>query len=116
MTRPSDDSPHGVLGRFLDAEERVTVYPAKWAMKRLVLEYLATRFEAGASYSEREVNEVLRRHHTFGDWVLLRRDLIAAGLLGRERDGARYWRPAAGAAEPAPHGRARREPSTPGGT
>jgi hypothetical protein len=41
------------------------------------------------------VNEVLRRHHAFGDWALLRRELFEAGLLARTRDGARYWRPPA---------------------
>lgn len=90
------------LARFLDGQGRVTAYPAKHAMKRRVLEYLASRFEPGVHYSEGEVNDVLRRHHTFGDWVLLRRDLIEARLLRRERSGARYWRAPEDEADAAP--------------
>jgi ribosomal protein S18 acetylase RimI-like enzyme len=84
------------MARFTDAEGRVTVYPSARRDKRDVLAYLASKFEPGRPYTEREVNETLRRHHTFGDWALLRRDMFEAGLLGRAKDGARYWRPVSG--------------------
>ena len=45
------------------------------------------------SYTEKEVNALLDERHTFGDFFLLRRELCDSGLLQRERDGSRYWRP-----------------------
>jgi hypothetical protein len=80
------------IRRYLDREGRVRVYPSKQKMKRQVLAYLASKFEPAREYTEREVNELLRRHHTFDDWALLRRDLFDNGLLDRASDGARYWR------------------------
>ena len=43
------------------------------------------------SYTEKEVNLILARFHE--DTSGLRRNLVDAGLLARERDGSRYWRP-----------------------
>lgn len=81
------------LRRFLDAQERVTTWPAKQQDKRLVLAYLATKFEAERHYTEKEVNALLNAWHTFADYALLRRYLFDYGWLDRERDGSRYWRP-----------------------
>jgi hypothetical protein len=58
---------------------------------RLLLEYLQAAFEIGTFYSEKQVNAILVRFHP--DTAGLRRDLVDAGLLARERDGSRYWRP-----------------------
>lgn len=82
----------GELARHLDSEGRLLRYPAKPQLKRRALEYLAAKFEPGRTYREGEVNAVLERHHTFGDWALLRRDLFESGLLARNRDGSAYWR------------------------
>lgn len=60
-------------------------------MQRLVLDYLASRFECGRVYTESEVNVLLRQWHTFDDWALLRRELFEQGYLNREKDGSRYW-------------------------
>jgi hypothetical protein len=79
--------------RFLDTEGRVRVWPARREMKRRILEYLATKFQAGQMYSEKEVNDVLRKWHTFEDYFLLRRGLVDERLLLRTRNGATYWLP-----------------------
>jgi hypothetical protein len=57
---------------------------------RILLEYLAASFELEVAYTEKQVNTILRRFHV--DFAGLRRDLVDAGLLGRVRDGSRYWR------------------------
>jgi hypothetical protein len=80
------------LKRFLDAQERLTVWPAKLKDKLLVLEYLASRFEWQRTYHEKEVNAVLNEWHTFGDWALLRRYLCDYGFFNRQSDGSAYWR------------------------
>jgi hypothetical protein len=54
------------------------------------LEYVLAAFEPDAVYTEKEVNSILRRFHE--DVSGLRRDLIDAKMLVRERDGSKYWR------------------------
>lgn len=84
------------IATYLDESGRVVGWPSKRnrrGAQRLVLAYLASKFEHGRDYREREVNEILRAWHTFDDHALLRRELFEAGLLLREKDGSRYWRP-----------------------
>ena len=52
---------------------------------------LATRFQPGRDYAEKEVNAMLVEGHTFGDWALLRRILCDWEFLDRESDCSRYW-------------------------
>ncbi|MGN0971540.1 MAG: DUF2087 domain-containing protein, partial [Aristaeellaceae bacterium] len=56
-----------MLRGFLDAEGRVTQFPARRKKQLAVLQYLAGKFAPGRVYTEREVNEVLLGWHTFGD-------------------------------------------------
>lgn len=53
-----------------------------------VLRWLAPKFEPGRRYPEREVNELLARHHP--DFATLRRALVNYRYLAREREV--YWR------------------------
>ena len=80
------------INQFLDDMGKITRLPQKQKVRYAVLEYLAEKFEPDFIYSERQVNELCDRWHTFGDYFLLRRELVDYGLLGRERDGSRYWR------------------------
>ena len=81
-----------VLRDFFAGEELREI-PASRKKRLVVLRWLAGRFEPGRRYPEREVNEILRRHHP--DVATLRREFIATGLMQREE--SVYWR----AAEPA---------------
>lgn len=78
--------------RFLDDNGKVKTWPKKHADKSLVLAYLVEKFVAEKTYTEKEVNEVLKEWHTFEDWPLLRRSLIDAGLMLRDRNGYAYRR------------------------
>lgn len=80
------------IARLLDRRSRLKHMPVRPASKRLVLLWLAAKFEHHRDYSEREVNGILDDSHTFGDHTRLRRELCDARLLGREPDGSRYWR------------------------
>lgn len=55
-----------------------------------VLRYILPAFEPGQNYTEKQVNSLLMRYHH--DTAVLRRFLVDTGMLGRERDGSRYWR------------------------
>ncbi|KXK55941.1 MAG: DUF2087 domain-containing protein [Chlorobi bacterium] len=80
------------LYTFLDEHDRLWIWPARPAKRNAALRYLATKFEAGKEYTEREVNQLLQAWHTFGDHALLRRELYDAKLIERTRNGAVYWR------------------------
>lgn len=79
-----------ILRNFLDANGKLTAFPAKRKMKVYCLFYLAGKFEAGREYTEREVNELLLSWHTFADPATLRRELYDYGVLDRSRDGKVY--------------------------
>jgi hypothetical protein len=71
-----------VLRNFVDADGRIATFPARWSKRRVVLEWLAERFELDREYAEAEVNEVLVRVND--DCATLRRWLVDGGLLTRE--------------------------------
>ena len=78
------------LRPFVDDDGRLTQWPTRQKVQRQAIDLLAARFERGREYSEREVNDLLRTWHTFGDWALLRRMLYDWGYVDRESDGSRY--------------------------
>lgn len=84
---------HGrkALGHF-DDQARLVRWPTKLSIQRLTLWALWTRFESKRRYTEREVNQILRCAHTFGDFATLRRELINHRLLARESDCSAYWK------------------------
>lgn len=81
-----------IVKRFLDEEGMIAQLPAKGKPRLDVLEYLAEKFETGRDYREKEVNAIISGWHTFGDYFLLRRELIDHRLLLRTPDGSRYWK------------------------
>lgn len=89
---PSGPAAPPELRRFLDGAGRLAQWPARRRLQLVVLPWLASWFERGRDYHEREVNDRLREAHTFGDWALLRRELVDGGYLEREADGSRYRR------------------------
>jgi hypothetical protein len=79
------------LKNFLDSDGKLIIYPAKQKHKIISLFYLASKFEKGKIYSEKEVNQLINNWHTFEDWAMLRRDLYDKWFLGRESNGTAYW-------------------------
>ena len=76
-----------VLRAFV-VDGRLVSIPAARSKRRVVLEHLATAFEPGVRYPEREVDAILRAWHP--DHASLRRYLVDEQLLAR--DGGVYWR------------------------
>jgi hypothetical protein len=76
-----------VLRNFV-VDGRLVRLPARYEQKRVVLGYVARRFDDGRAYGEREVNALLREFHD--DAAALRRYLVDEGLL--ERSGGVYRR------------------------
>lgn len=79
-----------MIERFLDKDGLLCIWPKKHSDKVLVLEYLIEKFDYSRTYTESEVNVVLKLHHTFSDWPLLRRELVDRGYMQRDKNGYEY--------------------------
>ena len=77
---------------YLDAEGRIKVWPSKNSEKIKMLEYMSTKFEKEVEYSEKEVNEIINKWHTFNDLFILRRGMVDYKFIKRTRRGDKYWR------------------------
>lgn len=73
-----------------DAQGRLVRWPTRYAVQRVAMWMLWMPFEARRLYTEREVNGILKAHHTYGDHVTLRRELVNHHLLARTPDGSEY--------------------------
>lgn len=80
------------LQNYLDECGNVSCWPAKKAYQNEVLAYLVEYFDFDTVYTENEVNDIIKQHHTFLDWPLLRRELVEGGFLLRDRGGYEYRR------------------------
>jgi DNA-binding transcriptional ArsR family regulator len=77
----------GILRNYLRGEQ-ITELPVGPKRMQPLLRWLVARFEVGRRYPERELNEIIKRHHP--DFATLRRELVDSGLMAREREV--YWR------------------------
>jgi ArsR family transcriptional regulator len=76
-----------VLNTFFKHGRLVSI-PAQRKKRQIILEKLVQEFEPEREYSELEVNQTLVEFHE--DVATLRREMVAAGLM--ERDRGVYWR------------------------
>ena len=79
-----------VMSTFVDAEGRITSFPAQEKKFLVLLRYVLKAFEPGVRYSEKQVNEILLRFNE--DTATLRRMLYAYKMMEREGGGGAYWR------------------------
>lgn len=98
----SDDLSAAVADVDLDAYDRkvvtdstrkdgsLKIIPAQRKKLEAVLRYVVQAFQPGKRYSEKQVNDILRRYHE--DTATLRRELVGYGLMKREGGGGEYWR------------------------
>jgi len=80
------------LVRHFDDEGRLIRWPKKFTMRGICLWIMWSRIAARTSLTEREVNERLEEQHLFGDYALLRRELVDRGMISRTADGSSYQR------------------------
>lgn len=80
------------ISQFLNEKSQVTSWPAKPKLQMEVLRFMARQFAWDKNYTERQVNDLLNKCHTFGDPALLRRELYMKHFLDRKADGSAYWR------------------------
>ena len=75
------------ITKFIDARGKVMFLPKKHDAKLAVLTYLNSKFLVDKVYHETDINEVLKKWHSFNDWALLRRELCDYGLMNRNLSG-----------------------------
>lgn len=81
-----------LIKNYLNKDMKLINYPSKRKYKNAVLKYLATKFEDGINYSEKEVGAIIDSNCLFKDSAWLRRELFGLGFLGRTNDGTLYWK------------------------
>ena len=61
------------MNQLVNEFEEITRWPKKRSDKEYIIKYLSEKFESGVEYSEKEVNQIIKRHHSFNDFALLRK-------------------------------------------
>src|SRR5688572_538593 len=89
---PVDQDRVEKVARHFGRDGRLLRWPARESQAVLCLWVLWSRIPAGATFTEREISELLDNWHEFGDHALLRRALVDYGLMRRTVDGRQYRR------------------------
>lgn len=76
------------LKKFFDSDGKILNFPKKQKKKLIILNKIIEDFEREKSYSEKEVNEILKNRYF--DFVTLRRYMIDYGFLRRNENGTDY--------------------------
>lgn len=71
-----------ILNDFFEGQKLKEI-PASRKKREVILKWLTQQFERKRSYSEKEVNNIILRHHP--DFATLRRELICAKLMVRDK-------------------------------
>jgi predicted transcriptional regulator len=79
-----------VLSTFTTPEGKIKAFPTQEKKFLILVRYVLREFQPGTRYSEKEVNNILRRFNE--DTALLRRALVEHGFMKREGGGGKYWR------------------------
>ncbi len=82
QTSQPRDPERKVLDNFLDGD-RLLEIPVSYKKRLVILKWLANFFESGISYTEAEVNAILKLHHH--DCATLRREMIGCAILMRAK-------------------------------
>lgn len=84
------DDVRKVLKAYLNADGTLKQIPMEKKKMLVILNFIVDVFEFDATYTEKEVNTILRRFNP--DTAALRRYLVDHGFMAREGDGSKYWR------------------------
>ena len=80
------------MSDLINEFEEITRWPKKRLDKEYIIKYLSGKFQPGIKHSEKEVNIIIKKHHTFNDVPLLRRELISKKYLSRVENCCIYWK------------------------
>ena len=89
---PADLKKVSRVGNFFDEQGVLLSWPAKTGLQELCIWVFWSRIPAAEIFNERQISDMLRDWHDFGDHALLRRTLVTMGLVERTVDGREYKR------------------------
>lgn len=78
--------------RLYDEQGRLLRWPSRAPLQDLCLWVLWSRIASRERYTEKQISELIKRWHVFGDHALLRRALVSWRLVRRTQDGSEYRR------------------------
>jgi hypothetical protein len=67
----------------------LTKFPLKEKQRLVILREISNQLKINYVYEEQELNQILKGF--YGDYVLLRRNLVDYGFIDRKIDGSSYW-------------------------
>lgn len=79
-----------ILRAYLKSDGTLAQIPMDKRKLHVILNFIVDAFAFDATYTEKEVNTILRRFHL--DTAALRRYLVDEDFMAREGDGSKYWR------------------------
>lgn len=85
----TDKEIRNTIETYMDKNGALKSYPAKEKKKIIILNEIAKNFSKGKTYSEKEVNRILKR--IYEDYPTIRRALIEYGFIERTNDCSSYW-------------------------
>jgi hypothetical protein len=86
----ADDFDRQVIKNYSLPDGRLREIPTQSRKFQAVIRHVAVDIAPGKRYSEKEINELLKRYNE--DYAILRRGLVDSGILKREASGASYWK------------------------
>jgi hypothetical protein len=75
-----------------DAQGQLIRWPARHSVQILCLWALWSALPKGGPHTEKQISQALNALHLFKDAAILRRDMVALGLLRRDPGGTNYAR------------------------
>lgn len=78
--------------RYFDDQGVLMSWPSRYGHQMLCLWVLWSRIPRGEAFTERQISELIRDWHDFGDHALIRRAMIDGKMLERTIDGRTYRR------------------------
>lgn len=80
------------IARHFDAAGLLVRWPSKYTEQQLSLWAPWSHLPTRRILNEKQINQALTDLHSFGDYALLRRNLVEGGWLTRTADGSQYRR------------------------
>lgn len=77
-----DAEKYKVLKNFIQADGRLKTIPAQRKKKLIILEHLVKQLEVGVTYTEREINEYIKKYHD--DFATIRREFVMCQFMFRQ--------------------------------
>ncbi len=80
------------MNKLINESDQIIRWPKKPSDKKEVIKWISKKFEFEKKYSEKEINKIIDKYHSFNDIPLIRRELVSQNFLNRKDDGSLYWR------------------------